>query len=98
MFGITGFTSVQKPRGYNYIPRSYDPDKDAWEKKKDEYRARGLDYGEKDYRPGDYIRRQKLHRQIAEEKKPAALMTLVIRAVSFCLLVAIVYLLYIFFF
>ena len=29
-----GFFYRQKPKGFNYIPRYYDPDKEAWEKKK----------------------------------------------------------------
>ena len=29
-----GFFYKHKPRGFNYIPRYYDPDKEAWEQKK----------------------------------------------------------------
>lgn len=31
-----GFFYKHKPRGFNYIPRYYDPEKEAWEKKKAE--------------------------------------------------------------
>ena len=31
-----GFFYKHKPRGFNYIPRYYDPDKEAWEQKKAE--------------------------------------------------------------
>lgn len=31
-----GFFYKHKPRGFNYIPRFYDPDKEAWEQKKAE--------------------------------------------------------------
>ena len=31
-----GFFYRPKPKGFNYIPRYYDPDKEAWEKKKAE--------------------------------------------------------------
>ena len=31
-----GFFYRHKPRGYNYIPRYYDPEKEAWEQKKAE--------------------------------------------------------------
>lgn len=31
-----GFFYKHKPRGYNYIPRYYDPEKEAWEQKKAE--------------------------------------------------------------
>lgn len=31
-----GFFYKHKPRGYNYIPRYYDPQKEAWEQKKAE--------------------------------------------------------------
>lgn len=35
-----GFFYRQKPKKFNYIPRYYDPEKEAWEQKK---AARGLD-------------------------------------------------------
>lgn len=31
-----GFFYKHKPRGFNYVPRYYDPDKEAWEQKKAE--------------------------------------------------------------
>lgn len=31
-----GFFYRHKPRGFNYIPRYYDPEKEAWEQKKAE--------------------------------------------------------------
>ncbi len=31
-----GFFYKHKPRGYNYIPRYYNPEKEAWEQKKAE--------------------------------------------------------------
>ena len=31
-----GFFYRHKPRGYNYIPRYFDPEKEAWEQKKAE--------------------------------------------------------------
>ena len=31
-----GFLYKHKPKGFNYIPRYYDPEKEAWEKKKAE--------------------------------------------------------------
>lgn len=31
-----GFFYKHKPRGFNYIPRYYDPEKEAWEQKKAE--------------------------------------------------------------
>jgi len=31
-----GFFYKHKPKGFNYIPRYYDPEKEAWEKKKAE--------------------------------------------------------------
>ena len=31
-----GFFYRHKPKGYNYIPRYYDPEKEAWEQKKAE--------------------------------------------------------------
>jgi len=98
MFGIKGFTSVSKPRRYQYVPRFYDPDKEAWEKKKDEYHAKGMDYGEGEYTPGSLVRRQHLHREMKREKVEADKMTYITRVVVFVLVAAIVYLLYRFFF
>ena len=31
-----GFFYKHKPRGFNYVPRYYDPEKEAWEQKKAE--------------------------------------------------------------
>ena len=31
-----GFFYRHKPKGYNYVPRYFDPDKEAWERKKAE--------------------------------------------------------------
>jgi len=36
MLNAMGFFYKHKPRGFNYIPRYYDPDKEAWEQKKAE--------------------------------------------------------------
>jgi hypothetical protein len=32
--GIPGFFKQNKPRGFNYIPRYYDPVKEEWEKRR----------------------------------------------------------------
>jgi len=98
MFGVKGFGSVAKPRKYQYIPRFWNPDKEAWEKKKEEYRARGLDYGGENYEPGQLIKRKRLHDALDAENKKQDRMTLYIRVISFCLLAVIFYLLFRFFF
>lgn len=98
MFGVKGFGSVAKPRTYQYIPRFFDPDKEAWEKKKGEYKARGYEYGGDDYVPGQLVKRKRLHDALDSEKKKQDKMTLIIRVISFCFLFAIVCLLYKFFF
>ena len=62
------FTPVKKhPNRFNYIPRYYDPVKEAREQRRRELRGeRGADIDEAvaqgDYKPGDYLRRRKAMR------------------------------------
>ncbi len=66
------FFSQKKPRGFNYIPRYYDPEAEAREdrkkivlgeryrtpaeRKRDEARAAGEEVGAENYVPGNFLR------------------------------------------
>jgi hypothetical protein len=46
---IPSFFRQTKPRGFNYVPRYYDPQKDEWEQKR---MARSMERGEVGSEPG----------------------------------------------
>ncbi len=54
---MKGFTPVKKrAKQFNYIPRYYDPKKDARDERLAELRGVRSDDSEREYKPGDYIR------------------------------------------
>ncbi len=54
---MKGFTPVKKrAKQFNYIPRYYDPQKDAREERLAELRGVRSSTDEREYKPGDYIR------------------------------------------
>ena len=54
---MLGFTPFKRhPNKFNYIPRYYDPEKEAREQRRAELR------GEREYQPGQYIRTQRAAR------------------------------------
>lgn len=93
------FTPVKKhPNRFNYIPRYYDPVKEAREQRRRELRGeQGKDFDEiaaqGNYKPGDYLRRRKsmrLERKSSGEGQSrssrSSIMTLVLVAVIVLLL------------
>ena len=93
------FTPAKKhPNRFNYIPRYYDPVKEAREQRRRELRGeRGADIddavAEGNYKPGDYLRRRKamrIERKSAEGNersgKRSPIMTLALVAVFVLLL------------
>jgi len=47
---IPSFFKQTKPRGFNYVPRYYDPQKEEWEQKR---RAKSMEHGEVFTEPSD---------------------------------------------
>lgn len=72
MIGFTAF-KTRKPREFNYRPRFYDPEQEAWEERKKEVRAaqgilndkytESATSGDSDgYVPGQYVRQVRIRR------------------------------------
>lgn len=57
---MLGFTPFKKHANkFNYIPRYYDPEKEAREQRRAELRGERAEDGDREYRPGQYIRTQR---------------------------------------
>ena len=57
---MLGFTPFKKHANkFNYIPRYYDPEKEAREQRRAELHGRRYDEETSEYRPGQYIRTQR---------------------------------------
>ncbi|MDE7123219.1 MAG: hypothetical protein K2N93_02640 [Alistipes sp.] len=57
---MLGFTPFKKHANrFNYIPRYYDPEKEAREQRRAELRGERSEDAEREYRPGQYIRTQR---------------------------------------
>jgi hypothetical protein len=84
------FFNQRKPRGFNYIPRNYDPDQEAREERKKvvlgaRYKATGSgDKPEGEYIPGSYLREHVLarrndrHGELIKRRKRAAMPIMVV--------------------
>lgn len=57
---MLGFTPFKKHANkFNYVPRYYDPAKEAREQRRAELRGERSEDGAREYRPGQYIRTQR---------------------------------------
>lgn len=57
---MLGFTPFKKHANrFNYVPRYYDPEKEAREQRRAELRGERAEDADKEYRPGQYIRTQR---------------------------------------
>ena len=57
---MLGFTPFKRNANkFNYIPRYYDPEKEAREQRRAELRGERVEDGDREYRPGQYIRTQR---------------------------------------
>ena len=57
---MLGFTPFKRHANkFNYIPRYYDPEKEAREQRRAELRGERAEDGDREYRPGQYIRTQR---------------------------------------
>ncbi len=56
---MAGFTPFKRHANqFKYIPRYYDPQKEAMEQRRAELRGERLDDSDQEYKPGQYIRRK----------------------------------------
>lgn len=71
--GMIGFTAfkTRKPRGFNYKPRYYDPDKEEFERRRREVLGAeaGTPDGDKEYHPGQYVRELRIRRGIVADRQ-----------------------------
>lgn len=57
---MLGFTPFKRHANkFNYIPRYYDPEKEAREQRRAELRGERAEDGEREYKPGQFIRTQR---------------------------------------
>jgi len=88
MIGFTAF-KTRKPREFNYRPRYYDPEQEAWEGRKKEVRADREMLGDtfkdsdEEYVPGQYVRQIRIRRgvtarRMAEKKNKAGNVRIII--------------------
>ncbi len=61
---------TRKPRQFEYKPRHYDPDKEAWEARKRElFGDQTVDEDSKEYHPGQYVQDMRFRRGIMAERQ-----------------------------
>ena len=92
---MSGFGPYKKhPNKFNYIPRYYDPEKEAREQRRAELRGERSD-DNSEYRPGKYIRTQREAREARRAGEAGnGHMRLLKMAVIAALIIVFVYLLY----
>lgn len=67
---MLGFTPFKKHANkFNYIPRYYDPEKEAREQRRAELRGETVEDAGREYRPGQYIRTQRDARAARRSKE-----------------------------
>lgn len=93
---MLGFSPFKKhPNKFNYIPRYYDPEKEAREERRAELRGERAEDKQREYRPGQLIRTQRdaraARRQKEDEKGRNRIWTMAVGAV---LVLLFIYLLY----
>lgn len=67
---MLGFTPFKRhPNKFNYIPRYYDPEKEAREERRAELRGERVGGDAREYRPGQYIRTQREARAARKERQ-----------------------------
>jgi len=70
---MLGFTPFKKHANkFNYIPRYYDPEKEAREQRRAELRGERAEDAGREYRPGQYIRTQREARAARRTREDAA--------------------------
>lgn len=90
------FTPYKKHANrFNYVPRYYDPEKEAREQRRAELRGERAEDGEREYQPGQYIRTQRearaARRRSSDDQGRTRVLKMVVAAV---LMLLFIYLLY----
>ncbi|WP_418992401.1 hypothetical protein [Alistipes sp.] len=93
---MLGFTPFKKHANkFNYIPRYYDPEKEAREQRRAELRGERAEEGERTYRPGQYIRTQRearaARRAREDDRGRKRIWTMAVAVVLVLLFVALLY-------
>lgn len=93
---MLGFTPFKRhPNKFNYIPRYYDPEKEAREQRRAELRGEKAADAGREYRPGQYIRTQRearaAHRSQEEGKGRMRIWKMAAGAVLVLLFIYILY-------
>lgn len=93
---MLGFTPFKRhPNKFNYIPRFYDPEKEAREQRRAELRGERAEDAGREYRPGQYIRTQRdaraAHRSKEEERGRMRVWKMAVGAVLVLLFIYILY-------
>lgn len=93
---MLGFTPFKRhPNKFNYIPRYYDPEKEAREQRRAELRGERAEDADREYQPGQYIHTQReardARRSNEEERGRIRVLKMAVGAV---LVLLFIYLLY----
>lgn len=93
---MLGFTPFKKHANkFNYIPRYYDPEKEAREQRRAELRGERCEDANREYRPGQYIRTQREARAARREREQEGGRSHILKmAAGAVLVLLIIYLLY----
>lgn len=93
---MLGFTPFKRHANkFNYIPRYYDPEKEAREQRRAELRGERAEEGDRPYRPGQYIRTQRdaraVRRAEEDDRGRKRIWTMAVAVVLVLLFVALLY-------
>lgn len=93
---MLGFTPFKKHANkFNYIPRYYDPEKEAREQRRAELRGERAEDADREYRPGQYIRTQRdaraARRRAEDDRGRTRVLKLVVGAVLALLFIYMLY-------
>ena len=93
---MLGFTPFKKHANkFNYIPRYYDPEKEAREQRRAELRGERAEDADREYQPGQYIRTQRDARAARRADEDRAGQVRILKMAAAAVLVLLfIYLLY----
>ena len=93
---MLGFTPFKRhPNKFNYIPRYYDPEKEAREQRRAELRGERAEDAGREYKPGQYIRTQRDARAARRADEDRAGQVRILKMAAAAVLVLLfIYLLY----
>ena len=91
---MLGFTPFKRhPNKFNYIPRYYDPEKEAREQRRAELRGERAEDADREYQPGQYIQREARDARRSNEEERGRIRVLKMAAGA-VLVLLFIYLLY----